>query len=322
MVAHIPIALNNDPRVQYTVGSTATTGPWTFSFAVFASSDLVVLKTVDGEDFVLVEGTDYEVTLNTDYEGGYNGGSITAITALSDCKLTLYRETPSERLEDFPNTGAFNIKTLNTTLDKIYAQLQQFSGALKRTLLAPPSVDVDATFTLPSPLAGAFFGWKSDGSGIENKNVPLGTTIYATTSDTNAGEATDESVTPKGLHDSIYNTDDTMVLVQAGKVTEGTSKIVYRQPRKITLTGVLAGLKTAQTSGDTLTVDIKVNGESILSTLLTIDNGETTSETAETPAVIDAPEIDAGDEVSFDVTQVGDGTAVMLTVCLMGRIEP
>jgi hypothetical protein len=78
-----------------------------------------------------------------------------------------------------------------------------------------------------------------------------GTIKLSTVTTTNAGVATDEAVTPKNLHDSIYNTDDTMVLVQSGKVTTGTSKIVYRQPRKITLTDIMAGLKTAQSSGDT-----------------------------------------------------------------------
>ena len=116
MPAHIPVSENTDPREQYAVGSTPTTGPWTFDFPVFAAGDVIVVKTVAGVDTELVLGVDYTQILNSTYEGGYDGGSITAIAPLSDCTLTIYRDTPIERTDDFPNTGSFNIKTLNTTL--------------------------------------------------------------------------------------------------------------------------------------------------------------------------------------------------------------
>lgn len=52
-------------------------------------------------------------------------------------------------------------------------------------------------------------------------------------------------------------------------LTTGTSKVTFRAPTTITLTGVRASLTTAQTSGSTFTVDINVAGSSILSPLTT-----------------------------------------------------
>jgi hypothetical protein len=104
-------------------------------------------------------------------------------------------------------------------------------------------------------------------------------------------------------------------------VTTGTSKETFRQIRKGTITAVGISLKTAQTSGSILTVDINVNGSTILSTKLTIDNGEKTSLTAATAAVISSTALAAGDEISFDVDQVGDGTAVGLKAWLQIRTE-
>ena len=60
----------------------------------------------------------------------------------------------------------------------------------------------------------------------------------------------------------------------------------FRMPYAFTLTEVRCELVTAQASGSIFTVDIRASGVSILSTMLTIDNNETTSESAVTPSVI------------------------------------
>jgi hypothetical protein len=98
----------------------------------------------------------------------------------------------------------------------------------------------------------------------------------------------------------------------------GTAKTTFRMPYALTLTAVRASLSTAQGSGSIFTVDIKESGTTILSTLLTIDNGERTSTTALTAAVIsDAPLADDA-EITIFVTQIGDGTAKGLKVTLIG----
>lgn len=100
-------------------------------------------------------------------------------------------------------------------------------------------------------------------------------------------------------------------------LTTGT-KTTFRMPRAITLTALRASLTAAQTSGSIFTVDIKKNGTTVLSTLLTIDNTEKTSVTAATAAVISVSALADDDEITVVITQVGDGTAKGLKITLYG----
>lgn len=100
-------------------------------------------------------------------------------------------------------------------------------------------------------------------------------------------------------------------------ITAGTNKVKFRMPFAMTLTEVRASLSTAQTSGNIFTVDINEGGSSILSTKLTIDNGEKTSTTATACVISDLALADDA-EITIDVDQIGDGTAKGLKVYLIG----
>jgi len=99
-------------------------------------------------------------------------------------------------------------------------------------------------------------------------------------------------------------------------ITTGTGKVTFRASNALTLTAVRASLNTASSSG-AVTVDINVNGVTILSTKLTIDEGEKTSVTALTPAVISNTAIADDDEISIDIDAAGSG-AKGLKVTLIG----
>lgn len=101
-------------------------------------------------------------------------------------------------------------------------------------------------------------------------------------------------------------------------ITATTNKIKFRMPYAMTLTAVRASLSTTQTSGSIFTVDINEAGSTILSTKITIDNGETTSTTAATPPVISDTALADDAEISIDVDQIGDNTAKGLKVTLIG----
>jgi hypothetical protein len=101
-------------------------------------------------------------------------------------------------------------------------------------------------------------------------------------------------------------------------LTTGTGKITFRMPHAMTVSAVRASLSTAQTSGNIFTVDINDGGTSILSTKLTIDNGEKTSTTAETAAVISDMALADDAEITIDIDQIGDGTAKGLKITLIG----
>lgn len=102
-------------------------------------------------------------------------------------------------------------------------------------------------------------------------------------------------------------------------LTTGTAKVTFIMPYAFTVTAVIASLTTAQTSGSIFTVDINEAGTSIISTKLTIDNGETDSSTAATPAVISDSSLAQYAKITVDIDQVGDGTAKGLKVYLVGR---
>jgi hypothetical protein len=103
-------------------------------------------------------------------------------------------------------------------------------------------------------------------------------------------------------------------------LTTGTGKITLRPiPYSFAITGIRASLSTAQTSGSLLTVDVKVNGASVFSTMLTFDNAEKTTTTAATPAVLSSTSIPADAEITADITQVGDGTAKGLKIYIDGK---
>jgi hypothetical protein len=101
-------------------------------------------------------------------------------------------------------------------------------------------------------------------------------------------------------------------------IAAGTTKRTLRMPYAFTVTAVRASLNTAQTSGSIVTVDINEGGASILSTKLTIDNGEKSSVTAAAPAVISDAALADDAEITVDIDQVGDGTAAGLKLMIIG----
>lgn len=106
-------------------------------------------------------------------------------------------------------------------------------------------------------------------------------------------------------------------------LTTGTEKYTVRLPYAISISSVKASLSTGQTSGSLVTVDINqtagIAHTSILSTAITIDNGERTSLTAVTQPVIDTSALLLDTEITIDIDQVGDGTAKGLKVYLIGQ---
>lgn len=109
--------------------------------------------------------------------------------------------------------------------------------------------------------------------------------------------------------------DEVTAIVSTGR------KLTFRMPFYGELSGVRASLGSACTTG-TFTVDVNVDGSTMLSTKLTIDATEKTSETAATAAVLSSIVLDDDAEITIDVDDVGDGTATGLKVVLYGVRAP
>lgn len=90
-------------------------------------------------------------------------------------------------------------------------------------------------------------------------------------------------------------------------LTTGT-KVTFRMPFAFTISQIRSSLTTASTSG-LPTVDVKKNGTSVFSTLLTIDANEKTSQTAATAAVLSTTAVADDDEIAISVTVAGTGAA-------------
>ena len=90
----------------------------------------------------------------------------------------------------------------------------------------------------------------------------------------------------------------------------------FRIPRPSQIKDIRASLLTASSSG-AVTIDINVNGSTILSTKLTIDQGEKTSVTAATPHVVSNPTVSDDDEVTIDIDGAGTNAAglIVTIVC-------
>ena len=87
-----------------------------------------------------------------------------------------------------------------------------------------------------------------------------------------------------------------------------SSRITFRMPHAMILSSVRISLNTAPTISPFI-VDVKENGISIFSTLLSIDATEKTSVTAAIPAVISDVNLADDSEISVSITQIGSGVA-------------
>ncbi|CAB4130348.1 Collagen triple helix repeat [uncultured Caudovirales phage] len=94
--------------------------------------------------------------------------------------------------------------------------------------------------------------------------------------------------------------------------------VTFRMPYAFTLTDIRASLTTPQATGNPVIVDVKQEGISILSTLVTIDNTTKSSKVATALPVIATQALTDDGEITIDILQIGDGLATGLKVYLIG----
>ncbi len=143
---------DNNPRNEYTVADGNSQTVFTMDFEIFDNADLNVY--VDNQIQTLT--THYKISdSNTDANAGHTSGTdghvhfTSAITASgADKKIVLTRDIDLQRTTDFPASGAFQINSLNTELDKIIAIAADIDDAIDRSLRLNDS-DVDVAMTLP-----------------------------------------------------------------------------------------------------------------------------------------------------------------------------
>jgi hypothetical protein len=127
---------NEVTEIEYTVGASASTGPFTIPFSFFAEEDVKV-SVNDGVTTTLLTLIDDYTVAGDDEDGGFDGGSITLVVAVTNSTVKVYRDVVIDRTTNFPIGGPFDIAALNNQLNKIIA-IEQELAALKENFLYVP----------------------------------------------------------------------------------------------------------------------------------------------------------------------------------------
>ena len=206
-------------------------------------------------------------------------------------------------------TGTTTITSLGTESAGISKQLR-FAGALTLTHSASLYLIGAANITTVAEDVADFLSlgsgnWKMTGYSRALTTSVTASQISDSTASgrallTAASAAAQVALLPIPYDLAVAISDETTA------ITTGAAKVTYRALRAFTITGAEASLNVASSSG-LPTFDINKNGVSIFSTVITIDVGELTSDTAVTPAVITTTAVAAGDLLTFDIDVAGTG---------------
>jgi hypothetical protein len=155
---------DTEPRVQYTATSAQTSFSVPFEF--FTTADIKVYNgtTLLSYNASPSSASQYSVT----GAGVSGGGSITlgGGATLNDI-ITIYRDLAVARSTDFPTSGAFQIDSLNTELDKVIAMIQQVERDLKFSPKAAATTSNTYNLTLPNLVANKILSVNSGGTALE-----------------------------------------------------------------------------------------------------------------------------------------------------------
>lgn len=283
---------------------------------------------IDLEEGDLLEGVMYYVSWN-ELQSCFQVMNLFPSVAVDDDSITnaMLAEVPARTVK------GRNLGSTGNPLDLTTTELTEMvetmvgdsgSGGLAGKVPAPGAGDAgagkflkaDATWDVPGgsgPAAPADAEYITASGSLGLSAERILTAAFGTILDTSLGG-------------TIYiKTTQAIQLACSDETTALTTgiKVVFRMPYDFDLfsgaAGVRASLTTEQTSGSTFTVDIYQGGLSIMSTPITIDNGDRTSVGAASPPVI-ISDLDDDAEIEVLITQIGDGTAAGLKVTMIGTI--
>ena len=136
-------------RAVYT--GSAGTGPYAFSFACLATSDIAVYVNTS----LKTETSDYSVTLSATT----GTGSVTLGSAASGSDtVTLVGSRALARTTDFVTSGSLTASALNTDFDSLVIFAQQLSEENSRNLKAPVTEGISGTTDMTIPAKAARLG--------------------------------------------------------------------------------------------------------------------------------------------------------------------
>ena len=155
---------DTEPRVQYTASSGQTAFSVPFEF--FTTSDI---KVYNGTSLLTYNASPSSASQYSVTGAGVSGGGSITLgggATLNDV-ITIYRDLGIARSTDFPTSGAFQIDSLNTELDKIIAMIQQVERDLKFSPKAAATTSNTYNLTLPNLVANKILSVNSSGTALE-----------------------------------------------------------------------------------------------------------------------------------------------------------
>jgi hypothetical protein len=256
----------------YTGNGVTTTFP--FSFKVFTTSDVLVVRTnLTPTESTLTLGTDYTVALNSN-QNSNPGGTVTLTSALTTgFLLTLTSQVGYLQPTDLTNQGGFYPTVINDSLDRLTILTQQLDEEVSRAVKTNISSSVTADQLLDSIVTDVAAAALSADQAATQATAAAGSASAASTSasaaSTSAGSAATSAAAAAasaatGMYSAVQDksANYSVVAGDAGdliRVTTTSGGITITLPA---ISGVGDGFKIAivKWTGDTNAVTVSRSG--------------------------------------------------------------
>lgn len=158
----------------YRYQGNGSTDTFAFDSRVFATTDLqieIVTRATDALVEVLTITTDYTVTIETDGTATVEITNVSKVPTASQ-DVILRRVLPSSQSLSLPTGTVFPAKSVENSLDKLTALVQDIQENIDRAVtLSPQSTLTD--IELPAPVAGTALVWNATEDGLENSTAVI-----------------------------------------------------------------------------------------------------------------------------------------------------
>jgi len=191
-----------------------------------------------------------------------------------------------------------------------------------------PKTNANLTFnSATGAIAASNLSGTNTGDEAAASTTVAGISELTTTAEVDAGTDTGRTITPDALAGSYAGTKEVQLqLAPTLSLVTGDGKAYFIAPNSLGGMNLVAVKAKVITAGTTGTTDIQIHNVTqaadMLSTKITIDSGETSSETAATPPVIDAANDDVADDdlLRIDIDAVSTTAPLGLIVTMEFRL--
>jgi len=160
---------DNTSRNQYTATSGQTV--FAYTFEIVDKSHIVVLK----NGIALSEGTHFTVS----DVGNDNGGNVTLLSgALAGDIMTIYRDMPYSRTQNYTNSGDFLASEVNSDFDDLWLAGEQTDRSFSQSIRKPITDSGSISMELPSASqrAGKYLTFSATGAVTASSATVTGST--------------------------------------------------------------------------------------------------------------------------------------------------